>query len=469
MQAQKLLTCLFTVLMCAFATGNASAQYSYYIDGAIIAGNDSIGGPPSTQELGRSGPSDTAFDGPTGICADGSGNIYVADFYNNRVQRWHVGDKFGTTVVGTTSATGGSSNALLNGPTGVALDSHGNLFVSDRNNNRVMEYSSASISAIPDNGQITSTVSGTIFCGGFAYGSGKQDVNAPTGIFITLPDDSLYVAEGNDDTAGVYRVLRFPPGSSSGTLGTVVAGGAHSSGLSATPTNLDHPIGIYVNATTRDVYIADYGYHRVQEWSEPYTTGATVAGSTIQAGANDSLLQQPCGVWLDAHGNLLVTDYQNSRLMEYLQGDTFGIVVVGVPNAAGFTPDSLGSPYGICMDASGHLFLTDDNYQIAKEYTYSATGVKAIKNLIIGVELYPNPSMGSFSLRSTVDPSLNGKDAYIMVMDINGKVVFSEKVTVQNGSVNQQLQMGDKVPDGVYQLELVSGNNKANSKFEIIR
>jgi sugar lactone lactonase YvrE len=472
MQAQKLLTCLFIVLMCTFSNENASAQYNYWsADGIIIAGNSQIG-PPQDQELGHSSLSDTGLNAPYGICADAYGNVYIADFDNQRVQRWALGTNvfFGTTVVGQTGVSG-SDNAHLNGPTGVAVDQAGDLFVTDYNNNRVMKYSYQNISGIANNGQTTSSLSGTVFAGGLGFGTTSQYVNNPGGIFITKPDDTVYVAEGSDTAlAGHFTVLRFPPNSSSGTSGTIVAGGTHAHGTSATANNLNNPKGIYVDATTRDVYIADWGYSRVQRWSEPYSGGMTVAGgSQQQIGHSDSLLDDPCGVWLDAQGNLLVTDFGNNRIMEYLPGDTSGIPVLGVTSTTGFTGNLLGQPYGICLDSHGNLFVTDDGYIIAKEYSDSNTAVKTVKPLINNLNLYPNPNMGSFTLHSTVDVSLNGQQAFIVVMDINGKVVFSEKAVIQNGSVNKQIDMGDKIPNGVYQLQLVSGNNTAGSKFEIVR
>ncbi len=471
MRAQKLLTILFIALIGVFANQNASAQLSWWNPvGTIVAGNSGFN--PGSQELGTNGTSDTALGAPYGICADGSGNIYIADFGHHRVQRWHVGDPFGTTVVGATGVSG-SDNAHLNGPTGVAFDHLGNLFVTDRQNNRVMKYAAASINAIGNTGQTTSSVQGTLFCGGNAYGSALKDVNAPTGIFITAgaSDDSVYVSEGNDDTAGVYRVLRFPPNSSgSSSMGTIVAGGTHSHGIAITEVNLDHPTGIYVNATTRDVYIADEGNARVQEWSEPYTTGVTVAGSaTGQHGSSNALLSDPFGVWLDAYGNILVSDFSNSRIMEWSPGAAAGVLVIGHTDTANYDSVHLGYPYGICLDANKNLFVTDDEYYVAKEFTGYYTGIKAITSLISKVSLYPNPNMGSFTLQSTVDASLEGKNIYIVVMDMSGKIVMSTQAVVQNHAINKQINVGAEIPNGVYQLQVISGNDKANSKFEVIR
>lgn len=249
-----------------------------------------------------------------------------------------------------------------------------------------------------------------------------------------------------------------------------MAGSTHSHGQSASGGNLDNPLGIYVNATTRDIFIADNGYSRVQEWSEPYTTGVTVAGTSQQPGSTNSLLSGPCGVWQDAYGNILVTDYSNNRIMEWAPGADSGIEVIGYGDTASYITNALGDPYGICLDGSNNLYVTNNSYADAKEFTGYYTGVKTVNSpLISSVSLYPNPNIGSFTLHGSADASLNGKDAYIVIMDMSGRVVMSQAVTVQNGSVDKQIDMGTKIPNGAYQLQLVSGNSRAGSKFEIIR
>ena len=105
------------------------------------------GGLFSTNSANNGGVSAASLNGPQSVALDSNSNLYVADTYNNRVLFYPSGSTTATQVYGqggsfttSTANNGGVSATSLNNPYGVALDSGGNLYVADYNNNRVLFY-----------------------------------------------------------------------------------------------------------------------------------------------------------------------------------------------------------------------------------------------------------------------------------------------------------------------------------------
>jgi tripartite motif-containing protein 71 len=89
---------------------------------------------------GGSGSGNGLFRGPGGIAVDSAGNVYVSDYDNNRVQKFDNTGKF-IAAWGLSAPAFGSGNAQFFGPVGVALDSSGNVYVTDTVNNRIQVFS----------------------------------------------------------------------------------------------------------------------------------------------------------------------------------------------------------------------------------------------------------------------------------------------------------------------------------------
>ena len=82
------------------------------------------------------------------VMIDSSDSLYVADANNHRIQKFLYGNNTGRTVAGQANGTGGSSASYLNYPNDMTVDSYGNVYAVDSNNNRVQFWSVNSTSGI---------------------------------------------------------------------------------------------------------------------------------------------------------------------------------------------------------------------------------------------------------------------------------------------------------------------------------
>ena len=195
---------------------------------------------------GVPGSSSALLDGPESVAVDGSGNVYIADMFNNRVQEVTAGGNVKTIAgsatgsAGTSGDGGPATSALLSGPAGVAVDSSGDLFIADASNNRIQEIYAT---------------------GGNSWGKAM--------------------------TAGdIYTVA----GSASGGFGT------SGDGRPAATALLAHPVGLAVDSSG-DLYIADTDNNRVQEIA---TTSGTQWGQSMTANAVYTIAGSPAGTWGDS-------------------------------------------------------------------------------------------------------------------------------------------------------------------------
>jgi len=86
---------------------------------------------------GESGNSEDRLFNPLALKFDSSNTLYIADYQNNRVQKWILGASNGTTIAGQADATIGNAPDEFHYPADLVLDSSGNIYVSDRYNYRV--------------------------------------------------------------------------------------------------------------------------------------------------------------------------------------------------------------------------------------------------------------------------------------------------------------------------------------------
>ena len=311
---------------------------------------------------GDGGPATSAsLYGPYGVAVDAFGNLYIADTENRRIRKVSVGGTI-TTVAGNGgkgfSGDGGpATSASLYTPQAVALDASGNLYIADLNNNRIRKVSVG--------GTITTVAGdGQVRSSGDGGPATSASLHWPSGVALDLAGN-LYIAdEGNN------RVRKVSVG---GTITTVAGSGVFAGfsgdGGPATSAVLYHPCGVAVDASG-NLYIADLGNFRVRKVSAAGTITTVAGGGTSYPGdggpATSTLLKGARAVAVDAVGNLYIADaYQYGPLIRKVSaGGTISTVAGGGPGGSlgdggPATAGSLSQPYGLAVDAVGNVYIAD--------------------------------------------------------------------------------------------------------------
>ncbi len=329
-------------------TGGTGATITWIGNGTPIAGGSTF----STYTVAGGNGAGTGanqFKTPYGVQTDGAGYIYVLDQGNDRVQKFPPNS---TTLTGGTTVAGGNGRGSglnqFNRAYGIYVDAAGNIWVADSYNHRVLKFAAGS----------TPATSGTIVAGGNGQGSGATQLSIPTDVAFDA-SGRMYVCDyGNN------RVQRFAAGSTSSTSATTVA-------TSANGHNLNLPIGVYIDAND-NLYVADQHNGVIVKYpaGSSATSGNVVAGIYGLGTTASNQLLYPNDMMVDAAGNLFVCDYQNSRIQKFAPGSTSGSTGVTVAGSAGYGSGTYQFKFDnrFYMDAAGNMFISDEGNNRVQKY-----------------------------------------------------------------------------------------------------
>ncbi|WP_448702279.1 NHL repeat-containing protein [Mucilaginibacter sp. AW1-3] len=236
------------------------------------------------------------FNTPKGIAVDASGNLYIADSFNNAIRKVTTGGVVttlaGNGTLGYVDDTG--ANAQFYAPQGVVADANGNVYVADYGNNIIRKITAAGV---------VSTLAGS-GTPGYADGTGKGSAfKSPRGMAVD-GNGNLYVADyGNNvirkiTSAGVVTTLAgYAAGGYVDSIGTTAA--------------FRNPAGITIDATGANLYVADQGNHAIRKIVIATGVVTTVAGTAVQS----KTLNSPNSIAMDANNNTYFIDAAG-RIME---------------------------------------------------------------------------------------------------------------------------------------------------------
>ena len=422
-----------------------------------IAGNGTNG------YSGDGGQATLAEIGGSGgnVLFDHAGNIYFCDQNNVRIRKVNTSGVIstfaGNGVTGFSGDGGLATAAEFSENTVITFDSSQNMYVVDFGNNRIRKINTSGI---------INTFAGN---GNQSYGG---DGGPATAAALNWPCCAI-----TDDTGNVYiadswnNIIRKV--NTSGTI-TLYAGnvmqGFSGDGGPALQAEMNKPFRIAFDKQW-NMYVADAFNNVIREINISGTI-TTVAGNTAQGFYGDGLqatnaeLSSPYGVCVDDTGNIYIADTQNNRVRKV---NTSGIISTIAGNGtASYSGDGgtataaeLDYPTGLDINYKGNLFIDDYyNSRVRKITLNTLEGTDAIADKS-EMQIYPNPSKGVFTFEMK-NEKVGMKN--VEVYNTLGEEVYSQPVICNSQFV---IDLSNQ-PNGVYLYRVTTNNGESIGEGKLV-
>lgn len=346
---------------------------------------------------------------PTDAIFDSSGNMWVADGGNNRILEYKAPlatDMNASLVIGQANFNTNASAATqagLNLPESLAFDSTGNLWVADTFNNRVLEYK-----APFSNGMEATTVLGQPDFTSSAPAISKTGLHSPAEVVFN-PSGSLWVADADNN-----RLVEFTTPFANGNGASLVFGqSTYTSSLSQGQQSLYQPQAV-TSDSSGNLWVTDAQNNRVVEYKAPLANGMSASLAIGQANLTRDLgsttrsgLTTPFMALFDKSGDLWVSDFGNNRILEFTPPFSTGMNATLVLGQASFTTGDAAdtqtgfyAPSGMAFDASGNLWVADTDNSRVLEFTAPFTSDMGA-SLVLGQLSFVSASSGTSASQMT--------------------------------------------------------------------
>jgi len=370
---------------------------------------------------------------------DAAGNLFIADEFNHRVRRVDAATGIIMSMAGNGSTIfggdgGPATGASLLNPNGVTADIQGNVFLADRQNQRIrrVDGNTGTITTVAGNGQT-----------GFS-GDGQPAINASLNLLtgpntITTPTGLAIDAIGNLFIADTFNhgIRRVDAGT---RFITTVAGngqqGFGGDGGPATSASLNLPAGLALDSAG-NLFIADSNNLRLRRVDAASGIITTVAGSGQQSanlgdgGPATNANIYPVGVVVDRSGNLIVADSGNNLIRRVDASTGIITTVAGKVHARGdcsswpyngfATERCLWMPMGVSLDTGGNLF-------IAQTYVFACNVFRVEASTGMIADFAGTGDCGSTGDGGPATSAKVASNAVVSAPDGSGKVFITDPV-----------------------------------------
>jgi sugar lactone lactonase YvrE len=248
-----------------------------------------------------------SFNVPMGLAIDASGNIYVADYGNNRIRKITPGGEVSTLAgsgrIGSDDGTGKAASFYR--PVGVTVDANGNVYVADQQNFKIRMITSAGV---------VTTLAGWGPPPDHADGTGPDaKFKHPNSVAVDPTSGNIFVA----DVSG-HRIRKV---TSAGVVTTFAGSGSpgYADG-NGTAAWFSYPAGIAIDASG-NIYVSEWENRKIRKIT-PAGMVSTLAGSGASGGADgpgtSASFAQPWGLAVDANGNVYVADTDSNKIRKII-------------------------------------------------------------------------------------------------------------------------------------------------------
>ncbi|CAF3485788.1 unnamed protein product [Adineta steineri] len=370
---------------------------------------------------------------PFGLSFDGSGNMFVTDQRNNRIQKFLlIKDSFAVSFnqpmfcsnAGWHENGSTFANRSIVGehPTAIFVDTNNTIYVANQENSTIVIWDDESDNPTKIiHGNFTEpyslfvTSNGDIYINDGDYKNGRvQKWSAETNTFETVMNVSsscwgLFVDINNTLYCSIehrHQVVKRSLNDPEINSNRIAAG---TGDRGSNPNQLNGPRGIFVDVNL-DLYVADCENDRVQLFQSGKLNGTPVAGLTSRQ-PHAYRLRCPSGIILDAEKHLFIVDQKNHSIVG---SGSNGFRPLFKSNKMGSESNQLSSPSGFSFDRSGNIFVADtENHRIQK-FNYKK---KSCANI-------------SLPVRNTYSSSLTKKNQ-MYYRDCQKEIVYYESIQVK--------------------------------------